>query len=128
MYLFQNYLLNNAKPASLHYNSMMWSDQKPEDLVVQVARAKFLDFLPQEIPYNLKIELEYYEELEEENRIVCSIKVECPSERLIRLIAGAGGGRLQQIKSHLRHDLCDLFKKQTTVEISMTTNNKSKDL
>lgn len=82
-----------------------------------------MDFLAQEIPYNLKPQLEYYEEIEED-KILCSVIVECPSERLLRLVSGAGGGRLQQIKSHLKNDLIELFKKQVVIDIRLIIKNK----
>lgn len=84
-----------------------------------------MDFLAKEIPYNLKPQLEYYEEIEEEDKIVCFVTVECPSERLLRLVSGAGGGRLQQIKSYLRTDLVELFKKQVVIDIKLTIKNMS---
>lgn len=116
----QDYLESNAKPANLQYATDEWTDQSPRILIEEAVRAKFMDFLAQEIPYNLKPQLEYYDEIEEENKIVCFVNVECPSERLQRLISGAGGGRLQQIKSYLRNDLMDLFKKQVVIDIKLT--------
>ncbi|XP_037961633.2 GTPase Era, mitochondrial [Plutella xylostella] len=120
----KEYLMNNAKPASLQYSPEDWTDQAPEKLIEEAVRAKFLDFLHQEIPYNLKIQLEYYEEVEEEDRIISYVSVECPSERLMRLISGAGGGRLQQIKSHVRQDLIDLFKKSVSIDIKLSVSPK----
>lgn len=82
-----------------------------------------MDFLAQELPYNLKTELEYYDD--EEEKIICSVTVECPSERVARLISGAGGGRLQQIKSQTRDDLTDLFKKPVVISILLKAKDKT---
>ncbi|XP_031769550.1 GTPase Era, mitochondrial isoform X2 [Galleria mellonella] len=120
----KEYLIGNAKSATLQYSPMDWTDQTPESLIEEAVRAKLLDFLAQEIPYNLKTQLEYYDE-ETEDRIVCSVAVECPSERIAKLISGAGGGRLQQIKSHVREDLIDLFKKQVVIDLQLKVKNKS---
>lgn len=125
IFLTQEYLITNARIANLHYSPNEWTDQTPETLIEGAVRAKFLDFLAQEIPYNLKTYLEYYDENVEENKIICSVAVECPSERIARLISGAGGGRLQQIKSHLRSDLMDLFKKSVVVDLQLRVKNKS---
>lgn len=84
-----------------------------------------MDFLQQEIPYNLTTKLEYYDDITELNRILCSVSVECPSERLVRLISGSGGGRLQQIKSHVRNDLMDMFKKTVVIDIKLKVKSKS---
>ncbi|XP_072940845.1 GTPase Era, mitochondrial-like [Epargyreus clarus] len=120
----KEYLIKNAKPANLQYTPEEWTDQTPETLIEEAVRAKFLDFLAQEIPYNLISQLEYYEELEGGNKILCSVIVECPSERLMMLIRGAGGGRLQQIKSHVRNDLIDMFKKTVEIDIKLKVRNK----
>lgn len=96
-------------------------------MIEEAVRAKFLDFLDQEIPYRLNVQLEYYEEIEEQDKILCSVVVECPSERLARLIAGAGGGRLQQIKSHVRNDLVNIFQKTVVIDLSLKVKTKSED-
>ncbi|CAD0198227.1 unnamed protein product [Chrysodeixis includens] len=123
----KEYLITNAKTANFQYSPSEWSDQTPESLIEEAVRAKFLDFLSHEIPYKLNVQLEYYEEIEEENKILCSVSVECPNERLSRLIAGAGGGRLQQIKSHVRSDLVDLFKKTVIIDLNLRIKEKTHD-
>lgn len=125
--MFQDYLISNAKTAGFQYSPTEWTDQKPESLIEEAVRAKFLDFLAQEIPYKLNVQLEYYEEIEHEDKILCSVSVECPNERLLRLIAGAGGGRLQQIKSHVRNDLMELFKKTVVIDLNLKTKMKPQD-
>ncbi|XP_023935009.1 GTPase Era, mitochondrial [Bicyclus anynana] len=120
----KKYLIENSKLRSLHYSQSDWSDQTPESLIEEAVRAKFLDFLAQEIPYNLKTRLEYFDDINHEDKIVCSVSVECPTERLARLISGAGGGRLQQIKSHVRNDLIDMFKKTVVIDIALKVKSK----
>lgn len=123
-FFLQEYLVNNAKTASLHYSPSEWTDQTPESLVEEAVRAKFLDFLNQEIPYTLTTQLEYFDDTQED-KIVCSVSVECPSERLVRLIRGAGGGRLQQIKTSVRNDLVDLFRKPVVINIALKVKSKA---
>ena len=38
----------------------IWSDQTAEEIITKSVKAKLLDFLPQEIPYTLKPELEFF--------------------------------------------------------------------
>ncbi|CAH0728818.1 unnamed protein product, partial [Brenthis ino] len=120
----KEYLINNAKIRHFHYDPSEWSDQAPELLIEEAVRAKFMDFLHQEIPYNLSTKLEYYDDITEQDKILCFVSVECPSERLARLISGAGGGRLQQIKSHVRNDLMDMFKKTVVIDIKLKVKSK----
>ncbi|XP_039748807.1 GTPase Era, mitochondrial [Pararge aegeria] len=121
----KKYLIENSKTRSLHYSSSEWSDQTPEILIEEAVRAKFLDFLAQEIPYNLKTQLEYFDDAKHDDKIICSVSVECPTDRLARLISGAGGGRLQQIKSHVRNDLIDMFKKTVVIDIRLKVKSKA---
>lgn len=114
--------MTNAKPANYQYSPDKWSDQEPIQLVKDAVRAKFLDFLQNEIPYSLTVEVEYYED--EDDKTMISVIVVCPSERLVRLIAGAGGGRLQQIKSHIRNDLVELFKKPIVLNMELKAKDK----
>lgn len=58
--LFQKFLLRHTKNTTWEYGSGEYTDQPPEELIVQSVRARLLDFLPQEIPYSLKCEIEFY--------------------------------------------------------------------
>ncbi|GBP25791.1 GTPase Era, mitochondrial [Eumeta japonica] len=122
----KNYLANNAKPASLYYSSTVLTDQEPEEIIKQAVRAKFMDYLAQEIPYNLKIKMEYFDD-STDDKVMCSVEVECPSERLVKLISGAGGGRLQQIKSDVRNDLIDVFGKSVQIDLNLIPKRQPKD-
>lgn len=123
----KEYLISNAKTSGYQYSPNAWTDQKPETLIEEAVRAKFLDFLPQEIPYKLSVQLEYFEEIEDQDKIITSVAVECASERIAKLIAGAGGGRLQQIRSEVRKDLIDLFKKIVVIDINLKVKMKPDD-
>lgn len=43
------------------YPQYQFTDQQAEDLIVENVRAVLLDFLPQEIPYQLNCEMELFE-------------------------------------------------------------------
>lgn len=56
----QDYLVGEAKSRQWRFDADVYTDASPEALIVESVRARLLDYLPQEIPYNLKCELEYY--------------------------------------------------------------------
>lgn len=56
----QDYLAGQAKSRQWRFPSDVHTDASPEALIVESVRARLLDYLPQEIPYNLKCEIEYY--------------------------------------------------------------------
>ncbi|XP_067628498.1 GTPase Era, mitochondrial isoform X2 [Eurosta solidaginis] len=83
-----SYLTSIAKDRSWDYAKEMFTDETPEELIVESVRARLLDYLPQEIPYNLQSAIEYYSEengkfkkaLEKNG---ASTHVKCMSDRVV---------------------------------------------
>lgn len=92
------------------------TDQKPTDLIEQLVRARLLDYLPQEIPYSLVPQLEYFSD--EDNKIFASVIIKCPNERHERLLCGMGDKKLKQITDRITSDMIQSFK----VPVSLTIN------
>lgn len=42
------------------FPGQVWTDQSAENIILTSVHAGFLDFLPQELPYQLKTEIEYF--------------------------------------------------------------------
>lgn len=57
----KDYLISQAKPHKWLYEAKKWSDQTSEDIILASVKAKLLDFLPNEIPYQLKPIIEFFE-------------------------------------------------------------------
>lgn len=57
---FQRFISNHGKPGKWEHSPDVFTDESPENLIIESVRARLLDYLPQEIPYNLKSRLEYY--------------------------------------------------------------------
>lgn len=57
------------------YPQYQFTDQQAEHLIVENVRAVLLDFLPQEIPYQLQCEMELFEykKSEQSNYLIFSI-------------------------------------------------------
>ncbi|XP_015510527.1 GTPase Era, mitochondrial [Neodiprion lecontei] len=91
----REYLLVSAKPRDWDYEKDTLTDQKPEEMIIRIVRASLLDVLPAEIPYNLNIQMEYYNVCED-GSINTFVLIECPTERLYKLI-------LRKLKSKLRY-------------------------
>lgn len=56
----KKYLLKSARPENWIFPEEIWTDQSAEEIIIKTVQAKLLDFLPQEIPYNLKTDIEYF--------------------------------------------------------------------
>ncbi|XP_016949534.1 GTPase Era, mitochondrial [Drosophila biarmipes] len=118
----QSYLVGQAKPRSWKYPADIRTDTSPEAQIVESVRARLLDYLPQEIPYNLKCELEYYSV--EKHVIYTSVQVQCPTPRIERLICGEGNGKLRQITERVTSDLVEMFGQAVSLTISTVSKGK----
>ncbi|KAG5677051.1 hypothetical protein PVAND_006835 [Polypedilum vanderplanki] len=99
------------------------TDQNPEFLIEQFVRARLLDFLSQEIPYNLKTELEYFSN--KNNRIFASVNIICPNARHEKLVCGALDGKLRQITDRVTSDLIECFRQPVTLTVCTSVNKNS---
>lgn len=57
-----NYLLIEAKESEWLFNNEKICDEPADRLICKLTRAKFMNILPQEVPYSLTYEVEYMEE------------------------------------------------------------------
>lgn len=71
--VIQEYLLQKSKPSPWIFPKDMISDKKDFELVQSMIRSALYDDLPSEVPYNLNIEIEYYEVSREGNLIILQI-------------------------------------------------------
>jgi GTPase len=101
------------------------TDQKPEDLIEGFVRARLLDYLPNEIPYKLKTEIEYF--AIEKNKIYASVLIYCPNERHEKLLCGAFDGKLRQITDRVTSDIIEGFHMPVTLTISTQVDKKKSD-
>ncbi|XP_065367864.1 GTPase Era, mitochondrial [Calliphora vicina] len=120
-----DFLIEAAKTKQWEYSSDTFTDETPEELIVESVRARLLDYLPQEIPYTLKTSIEYYSV--DNNTIYASVEVICPSKRIERLICGESNGRLRQITERVTSDLVETFGKPISFTIATRPKEKAKE-
>ncbi|XP_055538314.1 GTPase Era, mitochondrial [Wyeomyia smithii] len=118
-----NFIYSHAQPGTWEHLATENTDQTPENLIVQSVQARLLDYLPQEIPYLLQTELEFYENIR--GRIYASAVVTCPNARLERLVCGESNGKLRQITERVTSDLIETFT--APVSLTIVTRLKSKE-
>jgi GTPase Era involved in 16S rRNA processing len=104
------------------YRNNEATDQEPEKLIQDFVRARLLDYLPQEIPYNLRVELEYFNN--DNNKIFASVLVICPNDRHEKLLCGINDGKLKQITDRVTSDMIESFRVPVTLTISTEVRNK----
>lgn len=122
VYKLMNHIVKQAKPSPWLFEPETFTDRKPEQLVVETVKARLLDYLPQEIPYMLQCELEFFSI--EKDEIFASVLVTCPNHRLEKLLCGVGNGKLRQISECCTSDLIESFSMPVSLTISTMTRIK----
>lgn len=116
------FISSMSTEGSWKYRNNETTDQEPEKMIEGFLRARLLDYLPQEIPYNLKTELEYFSN--ENNKMFASVLIVCPNERHEKLVCGTYDGKLKQITDRVTSDLIESFRIPVTLTVSTTVKQK----
>ncbi|OXU25633.1 hypothetical protein TSAR_016009 [Trichomalopsis sarcophagae] len=114
----RNYFLDSAKERAWDYNKKTYSDQTPDTIVKEIVKAKFLDDLPQEVPYLVDVVAEHVEKCEDGSMNVV-VNVNCPSVRIARMIIGKSGERVKKVAKEAEQLLCTTFTTAVRLKIAI---------
>ncbi|XP_060703913.1 GTPase Era, mitochondrial [Hemiscyllium ocellatum] len=104
----QRYLISQAKPGSWDYHSAVLTDQSPQEICRNLIRERLLEYLPQEVPYNITQSTELWEEGPSgELRILQNITV--AKKNHAKLLIGQGGQLIGKIAQDVGQDLMNVF-------------------
>lgn len=139
----RDYLVNHSHAGNWPFPPEIWTNESTETVILNTVKATLLDFLPQEIPYNLKPQMEMCEE-KDNGKLLISVShsytnlilmciynisvittvvlIKAPGERMCRLVAGQGDGRLRQITQVVQNDLQSAFQKQVRIKLVLIEN------
>ncbi|XP_069800864.1 GTPase Era, mitochondrial [Dendropsophus ebraccatus] len=104
----KTYLMTLAKPGEWEYHSEVVTTQAPEEICKNVIREKLLEYLPQEIPYNITQVNELWEE-GSGGELVIKQTLLVPKENHVKLIIGPGGELISKIAKEAGCDLMNAF-------------------
>ncbi|XP_014285203.1 GTPase Era, mitochondrial [Halyomorpha halys] len=116
---FKNYLLNKAYPGEWIFPADVYTDQDPVTIIEEAVHSKLLEHLPEEIPYNVHVQLEYLD-MEKEELISAVVLVQCNSNRLVGLIKGTKGGRIKVIADEAEQAVADAFLTDVHLKLVIT--------
>lgn len=117
-FTLQTYLLDSAKPQQWYYEKNIYSDQTCEDIIQQTLRAKLLDSLPQEIPYNLRVKLDHFDPGPDDT-INALVSVICPNKRICFILLRGKGDRLRTIARMAEEELRHAFRTPVRLKINV---------
>lgn len=145
--LFQRYLQEISTDRKWAYEPSVVTDEKPENLILGHVRATLLDFLPHEIPYKLRQEIEYFEMKKGAqlfhfcfklalsffllilfilDEIVAHVNIICHTERLVRLVRGSNNDRVKLMCEIVTSDLVRMYKLTVSLSINVIAEQQIK--
>ncbi|XP_063983669.1 GTPase Era, mitochondrial [Diachasmimorpha longicaudata] len=110
------YLLDSAKSRDWDFSTNQITDAPTEKIVERTVKAKFMDALPDELPYTLNIQTEHLGVLPD-NSMTAIVNVHCPSDRISKLVLGPGGSRVKKVSLAAEQELSNAFR--TTVRLKI---------
>ncbi|XP_008995422.3 GTPase Era, mitochondrial [Callithrix jacchus] len=118
----KKYLLAQAQPGPWEYHSEVLTNQTPEEICANIIREKLLEYLPQEVPYNVQQKTVVWEE-GPSGELVIQQKLLVPKESYMRLLIGPKGHMISQIAQEASRDLMNIFLCDVDIRLSVKLLN-----
>lgn len=118
----KKYLLAQAQPGPWEYHSEVITNQTPEEICANIIREKLLEYLPQEVPYNVQQKTVVWEE-GPSGELVIQQKLLVPKESYMRLLIGPKGHMISQIAQEASRDLMNIFLCDVDIHLSVKLLN-----
>lgn len=114
----KQYLLAQAQPGPWEFHSGVLTSQTPEEICANKIREKLLEYLPQEVPYNVQQKTVVWEE-GPSGELIIHQNLLVPKESHVRILIGQKGHLISQIAQEVGHDLMDIFLCDVQIRLSV---------
>ncbi|MBN3282719.1 ERAL1 GTPase, partial [Polyodon spathula] len=114
----KRYLVTMAQPGCWEFHSGVLTDQDPHEICNNIIREKLLEYLPQEVPYNVVQSIEMWEEGENGELIILQ-KLYMKKESHVKMLIGQGGQLIGRIAREAGEDLMNVFLCDVKLKISV---------
>ncbi|KAJ1186219.1 hypothetical protein NDU88_003002 [Pleurodeles waltl] len=104
----KRYLLSLAKPSPWEFHSGVVTTQCPQEICNNVVRSKLLEYLPQEVPYNVNQSIEVWEE-GPGGELVILQKLLVHKDSHAKMLIGQGGQLISKISQEAGEELMNIF-------------------
>ncbi|XP_003485366.1 GTPase Era, mitochondrial [Bombus impatiens] len=115
----RNYLLDSARVSNWKYDERCYSDQPAKVIIEQTVRAKLMDILPYEMPYNIKILTEHFD-LGDDGSIHTVVTLNCPKKRYVETLLKSKAQKVKCLSFYIEKELRHAFKTNVIVRINVT--------
>lgn len=117
-----NYIRQQSIEKPWTYPDYQFTDQRAEDLILNNVRATLMDFLPDEIPYQLRCEMELFEV--KKGRIYAYVNILAKNDRIERVISGVDNKRLKQISEVVASNIIQLYNFNVSIVLNVVPLRK----
>lgn len=114
----KQYLLAQAQPGPWEFHSGVLTSQTPEEICTNKIREKLLEYLPQEVPYNVQQKTVVWEE-GPSGELIIHQNLLVPKESHVRILIGQKGYLISQIAQEVGRDLMDIFLCDIQIRLSV---------
>ncbi|XP_051902360.1 GTPase Era, mitochondrial [Hippocampus zosterae] len=114
----KHYLMSAAKSGTWQYHSEVLTDQSPEEMCINIIREKFLENLPQEVPYSLTQSIEFWD-TDEKGQLNILVKIHTKKETHMRMVIGTSGQMIARIAQETSEQLTSIFLRQVKLRLSV---------
>lgn len=110
----QTCIVENLKNEMHYYDPNQLTDRSDRFVAAEIVREKLMRNLGQEVPYNLTVTIDAFEESQGLIKIAVVIWVEKPGQKAI--VIGKNGMMLKKISTQARHDMQAYFEKKVYLQ------------
>ncbi|XP_073523992.1 GTPase Era, mitochondrial [Phyllobates terribilis] len=114
----KKYLMTLAKPGEWEYHSEVVTTQSPQEICNNIIREKLLEYLPQEVPYNITQVNEFWEE-GSGGELVIKQTLLVSKENHVKLVIGPGGELIGRIAKEAGCDLMNAFLSDVRLQLAV---------
>lgn len=118
----QSCVIDNLREEMHYYDPEQLTDRSDRFVASEIVREKLMRFLGQEVPYNLTVTIEAFEESKDLIKLSAIIWVERDGQKAI--VIGKNGSMLKKISSEARLDMEAYFEKKVYLQtwVKVKTN------
>lgn len=115
----KEYLVGVAKPGSWEFPENVKFDDDPRNIVINIIKSKFLDHLPQAIPYQLNPEIQMWEIDENWSSLKIFATVDAKNKNQFQVLVGPGGKRIKAMSEDIQESLVNFFSHEVHFNLSV---------
>ena len=119
----RDYLVSRAVPRPWTYHPSLITPLPPSQIVYNAVREKLLEYLPQEIPYMMSLQIQAWDVTRSGTITIC-VDLLAPKSRYMAIILGPRGQTIRMIASQLRTTLSDAFKCDVVIKLNLKDRDK----